>query len=77
MELLELVFGLLELICDIFGWLGERHENHREKQSRNRPSSTRPSKLPMPDSNRIATSHGDGPASMPYPYTEFDQWHSM
>ena len=76
MEMLELVFVVVELICDFFSWIGGHYDSRRGKRSRKCPSSARRSE-PMPDSNRIAAGLEGGSASMPYPYTEFDQWHSM
>ena len=69
LDLIEIIIGILEMIFD--------HQSKKEKKADFRKSATHPSTQPVPDSNRIVTSHGGGPASMPYPYTEFDQWHAM
>ena len=69
LELLEIIFGILE-ICD-------DHQCMKEAKARRRASADRLSGQAMPDSNRMMTGHGGGPASIPYPYADFDQWHSM
>ena len=69
LDLLEIVFEILEMIFD--------HHSKKEAKANHRASAIRRSGQPMPDSNRIATNYGGESASMPDPYTVFDQWHSM